>query len=379
MSNPLQEARWRLILGAASCSGGGQGLTGAQARCDAALSFLYNRELASRNIATGVEGSQRSADLSASALTVPDWINQVHELFPTRAIERLEKDALERYKIQEIVTNPEVLRRAEPSQTLLEAVLRTKHLMNQEVLGAARLLVKRVVDELIRKLAMPIRQPFFGPKVRERSFLKVAKNFDWRETIRRNLKNFDSERRQIVIQEPRFFSRTRRRVDKWKIIIVVDQSGSMASSVIYSAVTASIFHGIPSLKPHLIAFDTSVVDLTSDCSDPVELLMKVQLGGGTDIGQALVYANSLVDNPRRTILVLITDFFEGGARNTLFSITRQIVESGVHMLGLAALNDKAVPEFDRETAAHIAKLGAHVGAMTPGELANWVSEKVGRS
>lgn len=379
MSNPLQEARWRLILGAASCSGGGKGLNEAQSRCDAALSFLYDRELAGRNIATGPEGGQRSADLSASALTVPDWINQVHELFPSRAIERLEKDALERYKIQEIVTNPEVLRRAEPSQTLLEAVLRTKHLMNQEVLGAARLLVKRVVEELMRKLAIPIRQPFFGPKVRERSFLKVARNFDWRETIRRNLKNFASERRQIVIQEPRFFSRTRRRVDKWKIIIAVDQSGSMTSSVIYSAVTASIFHGIPSLKPHLIAFDTSVVDLTSDCTDPVEVLMKVQLGGGTDIGQALVYANSLVDNPRRTILVLITDFFEGGPRNALFSITRQIVESGVHMLGLAALNDKAVPEFDRETAAHIAKLGAHVGAMTPGELANWVSEKVGRS
>ena len=207
----------------------------------------------------------------------------------------------------------------------------------------------------------------------------MSKNFDWRDTIRRNLKNYDSERRQMVIHEPRFFSRTRRHVDRWKIIIVVDQSGSMASSVIHSAVTASIFHGIPSLQPHLIAFDTSVVDLTSDCSDPVELLMKVQLGGGTDIGQALNYANTLVENPRKTMVVLITDFFEGGSIQNLLAISRRMVESGVHLAsGLAALNQNAVPEYDRSTAAQIAKLGAHVGAMTPGELANWVAEKVGR-
>jgi len=373
----LEQARWRLILGS-DCAGlCGAALSAQQAGCDAALSFLYDREMAGRNTLAG-DPATRSADLSASALTVPDWINRVHELFPTRAIERLEKDALERYQLDEIVTNPEVLQRAEPSQTLLEAVLRTKHLMNQEVLSAARLLVKRVVEEIIRKLSVQIRQPFFGPRVRERSYLKMSKNFDWRDTIRRNLKNYDGARRQILIQEPRFFSRTRRHVDKWKIIIVVDQSGSMASSVIHSAVTASIFHGIPSLRPHLIAFDASVVDLTSDCSDPVELLMKVQLGGGTDIGQALTYANTLVENPRKTILVLITDFFEGGSIQNLLAISRRIVESGVHLLGLAALNQHAVPEYERSTAAQIAKLGAHVGAMTPGELANWVAEKVGR-
>ncbi|MBL8215133.1 MAG: VWA domain-containing protein [Bryobacterales bacterium] len=377
MTDPIQQARWRLILGS-DCQLGGTGLTGAQARMDQSLGFLYDRELAGRNSLSGDAAGGRQGGLDPSALTVPDWINHIHELFPKQAIERLEKDALERYQLDDIVTNPEVLQRAEPSQTLLEAVLRTKHLMNQEVLAAARILVKRVVEEILRKLAFPIRQPFFGPRLRERSLMKIAKNFDWRETIRKNLKNYDAGRRQIVIHEPRFFSRQRRQMKKWKVIIVVDQSGSMASSVIYSAVTASIFHGIPSLQTHLIAFDTAIVDLTSDCADPVELLMKVQLGGGTDIGGALSYAAGLIDNPRQTIVVLITDFFEGAPTHKLFSVCRHIIESGAHLLGLAALNERAVPEYDRNTAAYIAKLGAHVGAMTPGELANWVAEKVGR-
>jgi hypothetical protein len=275
------------------------------------------------------------------------------------------------------VTNAELLSRVEPSQTLLKAVLHTKHLMNQEVLALARALVRKVIEQLMEKLARPVQAVFLGARDRRRqSYLKVAKNFDARGTIRRNLASFDPASQRLFIRTPYFFSRVRRRTDRWQVIVVVDESGSMLDSVIHAAVTAAIFVGIRSLRTHLVLFDTNIVDVTDDCADPVEAIMKVQLGGGTDIGGALSYAASLIDNPRRTIVVLITDFYEGGPLSRLFEITRQLVESGVTLLGLAALDSRANPCYDHDTAGKMVQLGAHVGAMTPGELAEWVAQKV---
>jgi len=366
--------RWRLVLGADAEQGLGCGLDGDDANRDGALDFLYSREYgAGRN----TRGGPRSGGLEDSALTVPDWINQVHTLFPRRTIERIEKDALERYQIQELVTNPDLLRRAQPSQTLLKAVLHTKHLMNQEVLAIARTLVRKVIEQLMEKLARPVRSVFMGAADRRRrSFLRVAKNFDARTTVRRNLSTYDPESKRPFIRDPHFFSRVRRQTDRWQLIIVVDESGSMADSVIHSAVSAAIFFGIKCLRTHLVLFDTNIVDVTEHCSDPVETVMKVQLGGGTDIGNALGYASRLVDNPRRTIVVLITDFYEGGPLERLLSVTKHLIESGVTLLGLAALDDRAEPNYDRSTAERMVALGAHVGAMTPWELAEWVAQKV---
>jgi hypothetical protein len=312
-----------------------------------------------------------------SQLSVPEWINQVHELFPKRTIERIERDALERYQIQELVTNPDLLARAQPSPSLLKAVLHTKHLMNQELLALARQLVRKVIEQLMEKLARPVRQVFLGARDRRRrSFLPVAKNFDARTTVRRNLATFDRKEGKLYIRTPFFFSRIRRQADRWQVIVLVDESGSMADSVIHAAVTAAIFVGIQSIKTHLILFDTNIVDVTGEAGDPVEAIMKVQLGGGTDIGNAMSYAARLVENPRRTIVVLITDFFEGAPPDRLLNVTRGLIESGVTVLGLAALDERADPCYDRGMASEMANLGAHVGAMTPGELAEWVAKKV---
>jgi Mg-chelatase subunit ChlD len=374
LSDNSRLIRWRLVLGPGSEQALGGLPAGEWQEREEALGYLYDREYgAGRN----VRARQGPGSLGESQLSVPDWINAVHELFPQKTIERIEKDALERYGIEEMVTNPELLARAQPSQTLLKAVLRTKHLMNQEVLALARTLVRRVVDQLMERLAREVRQPFAGTvDRRRRSFLKVAQNFDARTTIRRNLKNYDPETKRLFIQTPYFYSRVRRQVDRWQLIILVDESGSMMDSVIHAAVTASIFWGIKSLRTHLCIFDTSVVDLTDQCSDPVETLMKVQLGGGTDIGQALAYAAGLVDNPRRTIVVLITDFYEGAPVARLLGTAKQLIESGVTLLGLAALDENAKPNYDRDLAERIVRLGGHVAAMTPGELADWVAEKV---
>ncbi len=367
--------RWRLVLGQEAEQGLGCSLGGTDAARDAALGFLYNREYgAKRNVR---QTGERRGGQEDSALSTPDWINAVHTLFPKRTIERIEKDALDRYQIQELVTNPDLLKRAQPSQTLLKAVLQTKHLMSQEVLAMARVLVRQVVEQLMEKLARPVRSVFLGAADRrKRSYLKVAKNFDARTTVRRNLATYDPKTKRLFIRTPYFYSRIRRQVDRWQIIIVVDESGSMMDSVIHAAVTASIFFGIRGLKPHLILFDTNVVDVTADCSDPVETMMKVQLGGGTDIGGALAYAATLVNNPRQTLVVLITDFYECGPIERLYGVTKALVESGVTLLGLAALDEVAEPRYDRGTAERMVALGAHVGAMTPGELAAWVAQKI---
>lgn len=369
----LRRLRWRLVLGTGSEDALGALPQGWEQR-DAALDFLYGREYGKGRNTRGANGP---GSLDPSQLSVPDWINAVHTLFPQSVIERIEKDALERYGLEEMVTNPDLLRRAQPSPVLLQAVLRTKHLMNPEVLTLARTLVRKVIEQLLEKLARDIRSPFLGAKLRRRSFIPVARNFDIDTTLRRNLKHWDPERRQIVLQEPYFHSRQRRQIDRWQIIVVVDQSGSMVGSVIHAAVTAAIFFGIPALKTRLVLFDTSIVDVTDHCTDPVETLMQVQLGGGTDIGQALHYAEGLVENPRRTIVVLITDFYEGAPLGALLGATKRLVESGVHLLGLAALDPEAVPSYDKDIAQKMANLGAHIGAMTPGELAEWVAETVG--
>jgi Mg-chelatase subunit ChlD len=367
--------RWRLILGSGTDSILGAIPEGICQEWECAIAFLYDREYApSRNVR---RVDNRQGTLDESQLTVPNWINKIHELFPQKTIERLEKDALERYQLEEMVTNPDLLSRAKPNQTLLKAVLRTKHLMNQDVLAIARKLVRQVIEQLLEKLSRSIQSPFLGAINRQqRSFLKVAKNFDAETTIRRNLSNYDPKTKRLYIKTPYFYSRIHRHVDRWQIIILVDESGSMLDSVIHAAVTAAIFFGIKSIRTHLCLFDTSVVDVTNDCNDPVETIMKVQLGGGTDISHALTYAASLVDNPRRTIVVLITDFFEGAPVHRLFSVTKQLIESGVTLLGLAALDEQAKPTYDRNIAAKLVALGAHVAAMTPGELAEWVAQKV---
>ena len=204
-----------------------------------------------------------------------------------------------------------------------------------------------------------------------RSNLKVAKNLDVRRTIRDNLKNYDPKTKRIVLDRLHFFSRIQRHTP-WHIIVCVDCSGSMVDSVIYSAVMAGIFKGLPSMKVSLVAFDTAVVDLTDRVDDPAELLMSVQLGGGTDIAGAVGYCQTLVENPNKTMLVLVTDFYEGGPANALLTRVVQLREAGVRVLGLAALDETAEPVYDREMAQRCVAAGAEVAALTPQRLAEWI-------
>jgi Mg-chelatase subunit ChlD len=372
MTRDERWVRWRLLLGRASESAldGRAGLSADDLARDAALGWLYGRGESERDI------RDRQGGLGGSQLEVPAWISEVHRLFPKETIERLEQDAVEKYEIHEVVTNPEVLARVEPNEALLRAVLLTKHLMNPAVLEMARALVAKVVRRLVEKLARTVKRAFHGEKTRRPSRLKIAKNFDARATIRKNLRRYDAEARRLFIESPLFVSRTRRSLDRWQVVLLVDESGSMLGSVIHAAVTAACLWNLPGVKTHLCIFDTEVVDLTDRVIDPVEVLMRVQLGGGTDIGKAVTYGAGLVENPRRTIVVLVTDFFEGADPDTLVSRVKALCDQGTIVLGLAALDEKANPTYDRDLARRLVQAGAHVGAMTPGELVSFIADKV---
>ena len=369
--------RWRLVLGEAAeaaCRGAGGGLDADALAMDAAMEWLYGRDpdLADR-------GVKRSGGREASQLTTPDWINEIHRLFPKETIERLERDAIERFAIEDIVTNVDVLARAEPNETLLKAVLRTKHLMSPEVLTMARKLVQEVVRRLMEALSRDMAVAFAGVLDRRRhTRLRVASNLDFRRVVRDNLRNYDPEKKRIVVERLHFFARNQRQLQPWQVILLVDQSGSMVGSVIHSAVTAACLWGLPGVRTHLVAFDTTIVDLTKDVTDPVELLMKVQLGGGTDIQGAVGYATGLIEQPERAIVVLISDFFEGASEAMLLRRVKALTSQRTLVLGLAALDRDANPSYDRNMAQRLVAAGAEVGAMTPGELAGWIASKIKR-
>ncbi|MEV6931061.1 VWA domain-containing protein [Dactylosporangium sp. NPDC051485] len=372
-----QLQRWRLVLGEAGEAGlAGGRLAGAAAAQDAALEWLYGRDEELRR--RGVRPAGREGGDGPSIVTTVDWLDEITRLFPKETVERLERDAVERYEIHDVVTDPAVLARIEPNESLLRAVLRTKHLMNPEVLRQARRIVEAVVRQLLERLATDVRRAFTGTRARTPSRFRLARDFDVRRTLRANLGRYRPEERKLYIESAHFFSRTRRHVERWQLILLVDQSGSMTGSVIHSAVTAACLWGLPGLRTHLVAFDTEIADLTADVDDPVELLMKVQLGGGTDIARAVAYGTQLIEQPRRTIVALISDFYEGGNEARLVRLVAALVEQGTKVLCLAALDEQADPVYDRAMAQRLADTGAAVGAMTPGELAAFVAEQVGR-
>ena len=379
MNDPQETtlARWRLVLGKYAREQIDVGLSLEQQRIENALDFLYSREYRGR----GVRGEDdrpgpSSGGLEPSQLTVPRWLSEVRELFPKETVALIEKHALDRYGLMELVTDPEILSRLEPNFDLLKLLLTFRSLLKGEVLNEARRVIRSVVEEIKRRLIAEVRRAFSGRRNRFRhSNLKMAQNLDWRGTIRKNLKNFDTRRKQLAVEQVLFFSRIQRRLP-WRIILCVDQSGSMASSVIYSAVMAGILSGLPLIDVKLVVFDTSVVDLSGHIDDPVELLMSVQLGGGTNIGQAMQFCEQLVEDPHRSIVVLISDFCEGAAPSLLIASCRRFREGGVKLLGLAALDENANPSYDVQMAEMLAAAGMDIAALTPKHFAEWLAKTI---
>ncbi|MES2264842.1 MAG: VWA domain-containing protein [Pseudomonadota bacterium] len=364
----MSEQRWRLVLGKYADNRLPQTDAGAGARMDRALEYLYGREYQGR----GLRQEFGAGSLDPSRLTLVDWLGEVRELFPRETIEVIEKHALERYGLTELVTDPQTLERLEPNHELLRTLLALRSHLKGEVLHIARRIVRQVVDEIRRKLEAEVRQTLAGRLNRFRHTpMAVAKNFDALGTLRRNLKHYNAERRQLVLEQLLFFERNAQRLP-WDVILCVDQSGSMVDSVIHSAVMAGILAGLPAFRVKLVVFDTNIVDLSGEVSDPVETLMRVQLGGGTDIGRAVRYCSQLVENPQRTVLVLVSDFCEGASPAELLRAVQKLAEARVTLLGLAALDGEANPSYDRQMAERLAACGMEIAALTPQRLAHWL-------
>lgn len=328
------------------------------------LDFLYNREQG--------EDVRRNGGTEGSHLTAATWITRIRKLFPKETVEILERHALDNYGMTELVTDRQVLEKLEPNQELLKTVLQLKHLMKGDVLDTARRIVKKVAEEIAAKLNQDICRSMLGRVDRNASsHVPSIRNFDIKKTIQKNLKHYDMENNRLMLEQVYFSSRIKK-YSQWRVIIAVDESGSMLDSVIHSAVMAGIFAKLPMLDTRLIIFDTQVVDLSGNLEDPVATLMSIQLGGGTYIAGALQYCEALIENPHRTMIVLVSDLCEGGSVNGLLGVGRGIIESGAKLICLTALDMDANPSYDRHTAQRLADLGAHVGAMTPEALGDFM-------
>lgn len=370
MDDTKQMNRWRLILGKMSqdqlsFSAGGAFENGISCfDLEDALDFLYSREYG--------DDIRKTGGTEASRLTAATWINRIRKLFPRETVEILEKHALETYGMTELLTDKEVLEKLEPNQELLKTILQLKHLMKGDVLDTARRIVRKVAAEIAEKLNQDLQKSFLGKIDRNAvSHVPSIRNLDIKRTIRRNLQHYDIDQKQLLLDKVYFNSRTKK-YSQWRVIIAVDESGSMLDSVIHSAVMAGIFARLPMLDVKLVIFDTQVVDLSAYADDPVETVMSIQLGGGTCITGALNYCETLIENPYRTMVVLVSDLYEGGAIPPLLSVSRGIIESGAKLICLTALDMEAAPVYDRRTAQELANLGAHVGAMTPEALGDFM-------
>lgn len=376
MSGPVSIRRWRLVLGRyAERSLSGDGLSGTERRTDRALDYLYAREMERRGLRRD-KGGGRAGSLDPSRLTALGWLGELRDLFPQSVYETVQAHAIDNLGMSELLSDPKVLDALEPNKDLLKSLIAFKGSADPAVREKIREVTRKVVEDIVRKLRPRVEAALSGrPNRFRRSQLKSMQNFDWRATIRDNLKNWDAGRNAIIADRLRFHGRSRRRLP-WTIILCVDQSGSMLSSTIYAAVMASILTALPAVEVKLIVFDTSIVDLSSEAHDAVEVLMSVQLGGGTDIASALEYCEGLVTQPSRTVFVLISDFEEGGSVPRMLAATRRMASARVTLLGLGALSDDAAPVYDRRMAERLSGNGMQIAALTPDRFAEWIGSVI---
>jgi Mg-chelatase subunit ChlD len=368
-------SRWRLVLGKSAeahqitCAGD----EGCQ-RIEQLVGFLFDESGGGSGAGSGRRSGGREGGKGGPVLTVPEWVDQVSELFPHQAKEVLEKELVQRRGLAELLEQPRLLEKVEPNVELVKTLLTHKDLLNPQTRVLARKIIDKVVNELKDKLKVQVISALTGAIRRDRhSPRRVYRNLDVRTTLRRNLKNYDAERQQLLVDRLFFFAAERKK-RPWHVLVVVDQSGSMLDSAIFSAIMASIFAELPAVRTSLILFDTEVVDLSDQVGQPVDVLLSIQLGGGTDITKALQYTQQLVREPARSIVVLISDFYEGRDERDLVRQVRTLSEAGVRLIGLGALGYDARPAYNKTTAGKLRKVGMDILVCTPERLAECMAQ-----
>ena len=366
--------RWRLILGGNEADGTGITLTPEEQRIDQSLEAVYD--------------SDRRGGLGSSAPKVSRWLGDIREFFPQTVVQVIQRDAIKRLNITSLLTEKEMLETVVPDVHLVATLMSLSRVIPEKNKEMARQVVRKVVDELLRKLSAPTQQAVTGALNRSARRRNPRYNeIDWKTTITKNLKNYQPEYKTIIPEVRIGYGRKRKAMKD--IILCLDQSGSMGTSVIYSGIFGSVLASIPAVNTRMVVFDTAVLDLTDDLQDPVDLLFGVQLGGGTDIARALTYCQGVITRPQDTVLVLVTDLYEGGDPREMRKKFVSLVNSGVQLIVLPALNDDGAPSYDKNHAEFLANIGVPTfactsdkfpdlmaAALSKQDIGMWVSQNV---
>lgn len=364
--------RWRLALGGDDQ----ESLSERDRRIDRALSALYDVEPGK-----GGKGARPRGGLGGSAPRVARWLGDIREFFPAPVVQVIQRDAFERLNLKAMMLEPEFLATLEADVHLVADLISLRSAMPAKTLDTARQVVKKVVDQLMAKLAHATTETIRGAVMRGRRTNRPRfSDIDWPRTIRANLRHWQAEQQSIVPERLIGFARqTKTRADLEQVVLCVDQSGSMAASVVYSSIFAAVMASLPVIETKLVCFDTAIVDHSDELADPVQVLFGIQLGGGTDINRALAYCQGLITRPAKTHLVLITDLYEGGNAQEMLGRAAALVASGVNLIVLLALSDAGRPGFDENHARKFAALGCPVFACTPDQFPELMAQALKRA
>ncbi|MEM6973796.1 MAG: VWA domain-containing protein [Pseudomonadota bacterium] len=359
MSDEMErERRWRLALG-----GEDDALNDDDRRLSAALSALYNQGDAAGD-------GPRKAGLGRSAPQVARWLGDIRDFFPTPVVQVIQRDAYNRLGLKRMLMEPEFLAAVEADVNLVADLVSLRGVMPEKTKETARQVIAKVVAELMARLERRTAEALRGAVDKSRrTFRPRFNDIDWPRTIRANLRHYQPEQRTVVPDRLiGFMRRQRRLVDLDEVVLCVDQSGSMAPSVVYASIFAAVMASLPVVKTKLVCFDTAILDLTEELSDPVEVLFGLQLGGGTDINGAVAYCEDRIERPTKSHMILITDLYEGGNREELVARLARMVGMGVNVIVLLALSDTGRPGYDPSLAGTVAALGIPVFACTPDQF-----------
>ncbi len=368
--------RWRLLFGSSREMNGCNSFLGKyDIEIDNTLNHIYNPD-----------ESKKKGTLDSSAPFVNRWLGDIRKYFPTSVVRVIQEDAISRLNLKELLLEPEILSSVIADVNLVATIVQLKNIIPEETKNTAREVVRKVVDELEKRLKNSTEQAVKGALARNiKNTRPKYSEINWQKTIKANLHTWQNELKTIIPEKVIGYGRKQSALKD--IILCVDQSGSMASSVVYSSIFGAVLASIKSVKTHMIVFDTEVVDLTSELQDPVDLLFGTMLGGGTDIDRAIEYCESLIRRPQETILVLISDLYEGGNQESFINRVNRLVQNGVKVVALLALSDDGKPSYDKELATTLTTLGVPAFACTPDifpdlmaaclekkDLINWINQ-----
>ncbi len=367
MSQTEQLSRWRLILGAETEESfdqmGGSPLSQEEWLMDSALGAIYGGPGESF---AGSSGG--GAGKGPSSPHISKWLGDLRSLFDPETVAVVQNDAIERKGLKQLLLEPELLESLEPDLNLASTLLMLKDQIPKKSKESARAFIRKIVEEINRLLENDVRRAVTaGLNRRAHSPLPSAAALDFPYTIRRNLKNYNKELGSIIPERVWFFDRSSR-VNRWHVILDIDQSGSMGQSILYSSVMACVLASMSAVKTSVVAFDTKIMDLSPLCADPVDLLFGFQMGGGTDIAKSIAYCQGLVESPAKSLFFLISDLDEGGNRAALLRRLEEMKTSGVTVVVLLAIADGGKPYYDALTAQRIAEMGIPCFACAPEKL-----------